>query len=119
MAVALSQAVPILRIFDEVKAREFYIGFLGFVENWDHRYGDNFPLYLEIQRDGCTIHLSEHYGDCTPVSALRIAVSDASALHAELTAKDYRYAKPGFDPVDKEFCVTDPFGNHLIFHQAE
>jgi hypothetical protein len=63
--------------------------------------------------------LSEHYGDCTPVSALRIPVSDPQALHAELTAKDYRYAKPGYDAAEKEFCVTDPFGNRLIFHAAE
>jgi hypothetical protein len=119
MPVALGPAVPILRMFDEAKAREFYIGFLGFAVNWDHRYGDNFPLYLEIQRGGCTIHLSEHHGDCTPVSGLRIPVSDPQALHAELTAKDYRYAKPGYDAAEKEFCVTDPFGNRLIFHAAE
>jgi hypothetical protein len=24
------RAIPILRIFDEAKAREFYVGFLGF-----------------------------------------------------------------------------------------
>jgi catechol 2,3-dioxygenase-like lactoylglutathione lyase family enzyme len=119
VAVVFSQPVPILRIFDEAKAREFYEGFLGFAVKWDHRFGENFPLYLEIQRSGCTIHLSEHYGDCTPVSALRIAVSDAAALHAEVTAKDYRYAKPGYDAAEKDFIVTDPFGNRLIFHQAD
>jgi uncharacterized glyoxalase superfamily protein PhnB len=119
VAVAFSQPVPILRIFDQAKALEFYVEFLGFAVAWEHRYGDNFPLYLEIRRGGCTIHLSEHYGDCTPVSALRIAVSDAGALHTEITAKDYRYAKPGYDAAEKEFSVTDPFGNRLIFHQAE
>jgi catechol 2,3-dioxygenase-like lactoylglutathione lyase family enzyme len=119
MTLTLAQPVPILRIFDEAKAREFYVGFLGFAIAWDHRYGDNFPLYLEIARGGCVIHLSEHHGDCTPVSALRIAVSDPKALHAELTAKDYRYAKPGYDAQEQEFCVTDPFGNRLIFHSAD
>jgi hypothetical protein len=119
MPVILSQPTPILRIFDEAKAREFYSGFLGFAVNWEHRFGDNFPLYLEIQRGGCTIHLSEHHGDCTPVSALRIPVSDPEALHAEITAKDYRYAKPSYDSAEKEFCLTDPFGNRLIFHSAD
>lgn len=119
MSITLKQPTPILRIFDESKAREFYVTFLGFVVNWEHRFGDNFPLYLEVQRGGCTIHLSEHHGDCTPVSALRIPVAGSQQLHAELMAHDYRYAKPGYDAAEKEFCITDPFGNRLIFHEAD
>jgi catechol 2,3-dioxygenase-like lactoylglutathione lyase family enzyme len=119
MAVAFFQPTPILRMFDEAKAREFYAGFLGFAVNWEHRFGDKFPLYIEIQRGGCTIHLSGHHGDCTPVSALRIPVSDPKALHEEVMAKAYRYAKPGFDAAENEFCVTDPFGNRLIFHAPD
>ena len=118
MTIAFSQPTPILRMFDVAKAREFYVDWLGFTVNWEHRFGDNFPLYMEIARNGCTIHLSEHHGDATPVSALRIPVSDAKALHAELTARDYRYFKPGFDPAENEICMTDPFGNRLIFFQT-
>ena len=29
---------PILRIFDEAKAKEFYVDFLGFSVDWEHRY---------------------------------------------------------------------------------
>lgn len=74
---------------------------------------------MEITRIGCTIHLSEHHGDCTPVSALRIPVTDVAALHTELAARDYRYAKPGFDPADAEICVTDRFGNRIILFQPD
>ena len=28
---------PVLRTFDEAKAREFYFGFLGFQVDWEHR----------------------------------------------------------------------------------
>jgi uncharacterized glyoxalase superfamily protein PhnB len=119
MTIELRQPTPILRMFDEAKAREFYAAYLGFSINWEHRYGDDFPLYLEIQRGGCTIHLSAHHGDCTPVSALRIPVNDSKALHAEITTKQYRYAKPGYDAQDKEFCITDPFGNRLMFHDSD
>ena len=31
-------AIPVLRIFDETKAREFYIDFLGFSLDWEHRF---------------------------------------------------------------------------------
>jgi hypothetical protein len=30
MSVTFLRAIPILRIFDETKAREFYLGYLGF-----------------------------------------------------------------------------------------
>jgi hypothetical protein len=44
------QASPILRIFDEDKAKEFYLDFLGFHLDWEHRYGENFPLYAQVSR---------------------------------------------------------------------
>lgn len=56
---------PVLRIFDEAKAREFYIDFLGFTQIFEHRFGDNFPIYIGISHSGCVLHLSEHHGDAT------------------------------------------------------
>src|SRR5688500_6689038 len=114
----VSGAVPILRIFDEAKAREFYVEFLGFSVDWEHRFGDDFPIYMQISRDNCLIHLSEHYGDCSPGSALRIETDDVSTLNHELLAKQYRYAKPGMERTPwqtKEMTISDPFGNRLIF----
>src|SRR3954468_24119707 len=37
--VSLEMGIPILRIFDVEKAREFYLDFLGFSMDWDHRFG--------------------------------------------------------------------------------
>jgi hypothetical protein len=61
--VAFEQAVPIVRIFDVAKAHEFYLGFLGFRVDWEHRYGADFPLYTQVSRGGLRLHLSEHAGD--------------------------------------------------------
>ena len=38
--------IPILRMCDEAKAREFYLGFLGFAVDWEHRFEPGFPLYM-------------------------------------------------------------------------
>jgi len=65
--------MPILRIFDEAKAREFYVD----------------------SSDECLIHLSEHYGDSTPGAAVRKETSDIDAFHRELIDKRYKYARPG------------------------
>ena len=116
----LGAVTPILRIFDIDKAHEFYVGFLGFEVQWEHRFGDNSPLYMEVSRDGCALHLSEHYGDASPGSAVRIRVEDVAGLHRELRAKDYRFAKPGLEETPwktREVSVTDPFGNRLHFFE--
>jgi Glyoxalase superfamily protein len=33
-------AIPILRIFDVTKAREFYLDFLGFRVDWEARFNE-------------------------------------------------------------------------------
>lgn len=112
--------IPMLRIFSVEKALEFYVEFLGFKVDWEHRFGENFPLYMQISRAGLRLHLTEHYGDATPGSAVFIWMRGIVAFQAELAAKDYRYAKPGLNdaPWDaKTFMLTDPFGNKLTFNE--
>ena len=41
--IQFDRTVPIFRIFDEQKAMEFYIDFLGFALDWEHRFEENFP----------------------------------------------------------------------------
>ena len=62
MAVAFQKTIPILRIFDVDKAKEFYAGFLGFTVDWEHHFEENTPAYLQVSRNGLVFHLSEHYG---------------------------------------------------------
>jgi uncharacterized glyoxalase superfamily protein PhnB len=117
----LSHTTPILRSFDETRAREFYLGFLGFQVVFEHRFEPGAPLYLGIARDACTLHLSEHHGDATPGASMRIQVADVDALCAELRAKTYPNARPHVEqmPWDtRDFTVTDPFGNRLTFTSA-
>lgn len=117
----LSPPTPILRIFDEAKAREFYVDFLGFGVDWQHRFEPGLPLYLQVSRAGCVLHLSEHHGDACPGAAMRIACDDIDALHAELTAKRYAHARPGIEATPwgtRDVTVHDPFGNRLTFTTA-
>jgi hypothetical protein len=51
-----------------------------------------------------------------------IAVDDIHGLHAELAAKDYRYAKPGAPedgPGGPGFDLIDPSGNTLRFAHSD
>ena len=119
--MTLGTVTPILRIFDEAQAREFYVGFLGFQVDWQHRYEPALPLYLQVSRDGCILHLSEHHGDCCPGAAIRIETGNIDAYQRELIAKQYGYARPGIDDTpwgSREMSVKDPFGNRLTFTSA-
>lgn len=118
MTANFSTTTPILRIFDVAKAYEHYFTFLGFKLDWEHRFGDDFPLYVQISKGDCVLHLSEHFGDACPGSAVRIRVDGIAEYHAELLGKNYRHARPGLESTPwgtKEATITDPFGNRLIF----
>jgi catechol 2,3-dioxygenase-like lactoylglutathione lyase family enzyme len=120
LATREGPAVPILRIFDRTKAVEFYVDYLGFVLDWEHGgHADHSPLYAQVSRGGARLHLSEHHGDASPGGAALIPVADVVALHAELHAKDYDYARPGIRDEDwgRVLAVVDPFHNRLVFHQ--
>ena len=114
----LSKVVPILRIFDEAKTLAFYVDFLGFKVDWQHRFEANFPLYLQVSLGDCVLHLSEHHGDCSPGAAVRIQAEGLEAYQQQLLAKDYRYAKPGIEETpweSREMSISDPSGNRLVF----
>lgn len=114
----LGNTTPILRIFDETKAREFYVGYLGFRIDWEHRFAPGMPLYLQVSRDGCMLHLSEHHGDACPGAALRIETGDLDDLLRELQQKHYGYAHATIEPMpwgSRDMSLRDPFGNRLTF----
>ncbi|HAU4928071.1 glyoxalase superfamily protein [Aeromonas hydrophila] len=110
--------IPILRSFDEGKLRAFYLDYLGFVIDWEHRFGPDMPLYLQVARGDWVIHLSEHHGDACPGAALRLSTDKLDALLAEWRTKGYAYANPTIETMPwgcRELQVRDPFGNRLVF----
>lgn len=115
----LGQVIPVLRSFDEARTRDFYLNFLGFEFVFEHRFDATAPLYMGVRRGDCLLHLSEHYGDATPGSAIRIMCDDVDGYMAALRAKEFGNARPGV-PEDmpwgsREITIQDPAGNRLTF----
>jgi catechol 2,3-dioxygenase-like lactoylglutathione lyase family enzyme len=113
--------VPVLRIFDLTKALEFYVGFLGFEEEFRHQFEPETPSYLGLVQDGVRLHLSEHFGDASPGTHVRIEVTDVAALCVTLNEKRYRHSRPGFQDQEwgnREMTISDPFGNRATFWQS-
>lgn len=116
----ITETAPILRIFDEALARDFYLGFLGFSVQFEHRFDADAPLYLGITLGGATLHLSGHFGDATPGSTVLLRCTGLAEYQQTLLAKDYPNARPGLEhlPWGTQMTVTDPFGNALRFLEA-
>src|SRR6476660_956877 len=94
MAEEFLRTIPILRIFDEQKAREFYIDFMGFTVDFEHRFEENAPLYMQVHRGELVLHLSEHFGDCCPGSTVFVWMTGIEEFHQEIAGKNYKYLRP-------------------------
>lgn len=120
MPIEMQQTIPILRIFDVVKAREFYVDFLGFTIDWEHQFEPGFPLYMQITRAGLTLHLSEHHGDACPGSTVFVWMQGLDDFHREIIAREYGYLRPGIEHTSygaRCLQATDPFGNRIRFNE--
>lgn len=116
----LRKAIPLLRIFDLAKAEEFYIDWLGFRSDWQHRFDADFPQYWQISKDNLVLHLTEHHGDCCPGAKVFVECDGLRTYHAELLAKNYRFNRPGLETAPWNALtmeVIDPFGNRMLFSE--
>jgi catechol 2,3-dioxygenase-like lactoylglutathione lyase family enzyme len=121
-APRFDQVIPIVRIFSVAKAREFYVDFLGFTLDWEHRFDASTPAYLQVARGGLVLHLTEHHGDCCPGCTMLVRMAGLDAFHAEITAKGYGYMRPGIERAPwsaRVMEVIDPFGNRIRFSEPD
>lgn len=84
----------------------------------DHRFDANAPLHRQLSRGDLVLHLSEHHGDRSPGARLRVMMRGVEEFHREISAKAYRYMRPGLETTPwgtLETGVIDPFGNHVRF----
>src|SRR3989442_12188398 len=121
MGIHFDRVIPILRIFSVEKAKEFYVHFLAFTVDWEHRFDENAPVYMQISRGDLVLHLSEHHGDCCPGSTTFVHMTGIDELHRQITAKSYPYLRPGVGLAPwnaKCMELVDPFGNRLRLNES-
>jgi catechol 2,3-dioxygenase-like lactoylglutathione lyase family enzyme len=119
--MTLQPPIPVLRIFDLVLAKAFYLDWLGFKLDWEHQLASGAPKYLQVSRGAVVLHLSEHYGDCSPGAKVFIHTDDVDAIHRELSERPNPNMRPGVELAPwnaRVMVVVDPFGNRLCFNQS-
>jgi len=119
----MSQIIPVMRVFDYSKTIEFYVSWLGFNVEWEHKPEES-PFYMRISLGDISIDLSEHHGECSPGAKISIAAFEGlEAYHKLLKAKAYKFMNPGLGKIKwnhdmLEMTVIDPFYNQIIFNET-
>mgnify|MGYP001206626936 CR=1 FL=1 len=110
---------PQFRITNEQRSIAFYVDGLGFTIDWEHRFEPGFPVFMQLTRQGQSIFLTGHAGDCKVGGAAYFVVPDVDAYYEDFVARGVPrvHMQP---PEDlpwgaREMVVTDPDGNYLRF----
>jgi Glyoxalase superfamily protein len=57
MSAPTFRAIPVQRIVDVAKAKEFYLDSPGFRIDWEHRFADDAPVYMHYARGDLVLDL--------------------------------------------------------------
>ena len=108
---------PQLRMTNWERTRALYVDGLGFAVDWEHRFEPGLPVFAQLTRDGLSLFLSEHAGDCQVGGAAYFVVDDVNALFEEIRVRGIQPAEPPEDTPwhTREMTVIDPDGNRLRF----
>ena len=119
---ALESSIPVLRMLDESLTRDFYLAYLGYEIDWEHRFGEDetSPLYMQIHRGDSVIHLNGHADEDSSICEVRIPVRNLQSFCDYLCTKEKANEKleivdPRYEGRPTDLNLLDPTGNHLVF----
>ena len=112
------KGIPTFRILDYDKAMEFYIHFMGFTLDWEHRFGKDEPVYMQISRDGLVLHLTENKRFQTGIIVF-VETKGIDQYYLQLSKRDSSVSEVTKTPWQtRQMEIEDPFGNLLRFNEA-
>ena len=113
--------VPILRVTSVGEAKGIYCDILGFNLDWEHYYAEGAPVYMQVSRDGLTLHLSENQRFQTG-NIVYVATSGIESLHDQLSQATEAWDPPAITSTpwnSKQLEIEDPFKNLLRFNEDD
>ncbi len=111
----MQQVVPAFRILEYARSKAFYVDGLGFRVDWEHRFGPDFPVFVQVSRDGLAFYLSEHAGDCEVGGLIHLYVPNVDDWYSELLGKGVSVEEAPNEGIEglRMMTVVDPDGNQL------
>lgn len=122
----IGSSIPVIRMLDEKSTLSFYLDFLGYELDWEHRFHDtpDSCLYAQIRLGQSLIHLNGHANTDSPVCEVRIPVLELESYHQFLCSKETSFPKPElvdprYEGKKTDMNIVDPSGNLLVFWLRE
>ena len=119
MSDIVLKGIPTFRILDYKKAMAFYMEGLGFSIDWEHRFGPSEPIYMQISRNGLTLHLSENkrfkVGVIIFVDCKKLLEFYSELQHQKINIELSKPEKTNWQTLQME--IEGPFGNLLRFNE--
>jgi uncharacterized glyoxalase superfamily protein PhnB len=117
---APTTTIPVLRIFSEKSAKEFYLDYLGFTLDFGGHNGEGM-FYGQVSRPGTTLQLTEQSYEAGPGATVDIWITGLDELRDELFERVHGGLGPaiGVPPIEEVWwgarvlVISDPFGNHF------
>lgn len=112
----MQKVIPAFRITDYTRSIAFYVDKMGFKIDWEHRFGPQFPFFVQITKDEMTLYLTEHTGDCQVGGLIHLFVPNVDNWYNELKyKKDICIPDPPNEDIEglRMMTVVDPDGNQL------
>lgn len=113
------KAIPTFRVLDVEEAKSFYLDFLGFTNDWEHRFAPDLPVYMQFSKNGLVLHLSDNPRFQTG-SIVYVQTSSIDSLHEDLNSRSGEFKVPIVERTPwgtKQMEIQDPFGNLLRFNE--
>ena len=113
------KGIPTFRITDYEKAIEFYIDLLGFNIDWEHRFDETEPIYMQISKNGLVLHLSENVRFKTGIIVF-VETRGIEKFHKNILNTKNKNLIPEILTTNwntKQLEIEDPFGNLLRFNE--
>ena len=117
----VGSSIPVLRMYDETRARHFYLDYLGFKVDWESRFSPTAPLYMQVHLGASILHLNGHATQDTPQSEVRIPVHGLEEFCEYLNNRKLDFPEavavdPRYEGRNTDLNLYDPFGNLLVFY---
>lgn len=111
----VQRVMPTLRITSYARSKTFYVDGLGFQIDWEHRLKPDFPVFIQVSRDGLSFFLTEHKGDCPVGGLIHLYVPDVDAWYAEFQHRGAPVEEPPNETLQglRDMTIIDPDGNKL------
>lgn len=111
--------IPVFRILSYETAVKFYVGFLGFKIDWEHRFKTTDPVYMQVSYYGLTLHLSE-FKKFDTNTIVYVETTNLLGFHHELKQRNSESNIQDIQPTNwqtMQLEIEDPFGNLLRFNE--